>query len=388
MMFEQALAARLPVIACTTDDPVNVGSVLGTLIKKPVGEFKSTVKTGEVLYAFKVPEDPLATYRKFANAEATLVLVNPEAPFVGFDGGLLPTPDTLIVATLTELGWQGTEHTADENSKMWHALRGMSLKAIAEVCLLAQAEYGAMTPLTVRKMRAKLNPPSTGLIAVDTSIDLYDPPPDLADWIKLVRPYFLSDVSSDRLAPRGILFHGTPGTGKTTAAKFIAREWNIPLYRLDLSTTLSKYIGESEAKMARTLAAVDREAPCVLLLDEVEKVFTEDDHGAVQRILSQLLWWLNERRSRVFVVMTTNNMTKIPPELYRPGRLDKVYGTGPLTHLPHAVDFAERVLKDVLPAATPQMVKTLRGLASDWPMPKSHAEATENVFDIIRTKRW
>lgn len=385
-MFEQALAARLPVITITTDDPINVAAVLGAHAKQAVKEYKGTGPIHQkVIFVLDTPANDVEFYQKMVNAEATCVVVNPTREIVGFDGGVLPVPDSLIETVLTDLGWSPENEPLE---KMINALRGLSVKAISEVCQLAQAEFGLFNVMNVRKMRAKLSPPSTGLISVGTDIGWYEPEASLADWQKLVRPYFLKPNSPDRLAPRGLMFSGPPGTGKTTAAKYIAREWGVPLYRLDLATTLSKYIGESEAKMARTLSAVDREAPCVLLIDEVEKVFRDDDHGAVTRILSQLLWWLAEHRTRVFVVMTTNHQDKLPPELYRPGRMDRVFELEPLTSVIYATDFATKVLEEVLPQATKEMKSTVRMVASGWSMPKSQAEATEIVLNIIRTQRW
>lgn len=63
---------------------------------------------------------------------------------------------------------------------------------------------------------------------------------------------------------------------------------------------------------------------CVIIFDEVEKVFqSQSDSGVTSRMLSQLLWWLQSHKSKVFTVMTTNDMAKIPEELYREGRIDQ-----------------------------------------------------------------
>lgn len=96
-------------------------------------------------------------------------------------------------------------------------------------------------------------------------------------------------------------------------------------------------------------------APCVVLIDEVEKVFQSgEDGGVTSRILSQLLWWLAEHRTRVLTVMTTNDYAAIPPELYRPGRLDKVMflpklPLGLARHFPVAV-FKSMLGQDIAPA--------------------------------------
>ncbi|MGZ7154090.1 AAA family ATPase, partial [Streptococcus pyogenes] len=73
------------------------------------------------------------------------------------------------------------------------------------------------------------------------------------------------------MVPRGLLLDGPPGTGKTMAAKFIAQKWNVPLFRVDVATTLSRYVGESELRFQQNLAQVSNEAPCIALFDEIEK---------------------------------------------------------------------------------------------------------------------
>jgi SpoVK/Ycf46/Vps4 family AAA+-type ATPase len=69
------------------------------------------------------------------------------------------------------------------------------------------------------------------------------------------------------------------------------------------------------------------------------------DGGTTSTMLSQLLWWLAERRSRVLVIMTTNNARKLPPELHRDGRIDTTMWFGGLEAGPPAEQFVSRVLK-------------------------------------------
>lgn len=114
-------------------------------------------------------------------------------------------------------------------------------------------------------------------------------------------------------------------TGKTLGAKYIANQLEVPLFRLDLGGMLGKYVGESEGNLNFALSQIDQAEPAVLLIDEVEKLFTGDnDSGVTTRLLSTLLWWLQEHDSRVLTLFTTNEITKLPDELYRPGRVDRI----------------------------------------------------------------
>jgi SpoVK/Ycf46/Vps4 family AAA+-type ATPase len=64
----------------------------------------------------------------------------------------------------------------------------------------------------------------------------------------------------------------------------------------------------------------------VLWIDEIEKgLATEDDGGPSKRILGTLLTWMAERKSRVFLVATANDIEMLPPELLRKGRFDEIF---------------------------------------------------------------
>ena len=128
-----------------------------------------------------------------------------------------------------------------------------------------------------------------GLERVDSAQDFYIPGTELKAWLDLVKPSFFGD--DPMLVPRGLMVHGKPGTGKTEISRWIGDQWEIPVYRVDLGRTLSKYLGESENRFAAAITQLEAEEPCVLLLDEMEKFFnTEGDTGATSRMLGGLLW--------------------------------------------------------------------------------------------------
>lgn len=128
-------------------------------------------------------------------------------------------------------------------------------------------------------------------------------------------------------APKGILLAGVPGCGKSLSAKMIAQRWGLPLFRFDVGSIYDKYMGESERKMKDALEFIDNVAPCVLWVDEIEKALSvsggESDTG--KRIMGQLLFWLQESASRVFLVATANNVDLLPPELFRKGRFSEIF---------------------------------------------------------------
>ena len=130
--------------------------------------------------------------------------------------------------------------------------------------------------------------------------------------------------------PKGFVLVGPPGTGKTLFSKCVAAVFGCPLLRGDLNATAGKFVGDSEKGIRRMLATVDAVGRCVLLLDEVEKMITSGgqqgtDGGVSADRLGQLLSWMQERKSEVFVIATANDVTGLPPELLRKGRFDDVW---------------------------------------------------------------
>lgn len=151
-------------------------------------------------------------------------------------------------------------------------------------------------------------------------------------------------------------------THNTEGAKYIAKEWGVPLFRVDFGATKEKWVGNSEANLLATLNRLDREAPCVALFDEIEKVFQSnqsDSSGVTTSMMSQLLWWMAEHTSQVFVVATTNSRKKLPPELYREGRIDEVMEFTGFTDLANAEEFASFVLSsfESVPESTAKIVE-------------------------------
>ena len=151
---------------------------------------------------------------------------------------------------------------------------------------------------------------------------------NLKKWLDQRRQAFMGDAESLGLdVPKGIMLLGVQGCGKSLAAKATAGAWAVPLMRLDFGALYNKFLGETERNLREALKVADAMAPCVLWMDEIEKgVATNDnDGGESRRILGALLTWMAERKSRVFLVATSNDIERLPPELVRKGRLDEIF---------------------------------------------------------------
>jgi hypothetical protein len=152
----------------------------------------------------------------------------------------------------------------------------------------------------------------------------------LKQWLLRARVGFSKEAAALNLRPpRGILMVGVQGCGKSLAAKCIAREWGLPLVKLDAGRLYDKYVGESEKNLRRAIDMAESMSPVVLWIDEIEKSFTptggEQDGGLSRRIFATFLTWMQEKKKEVFVVATANDVFSLPPEFLRKGRFDEIF---------------------------------------------------------------
>jgi ATPase family associated with various cellular activities (AAA) len=113
----------------------------------------------------------------------------------------------------------------------------------------------------------------------------------LKDWLRKRKAAFSEPErarSFGLAAPKGVLLLGVQGCGKSMCAKAIAREWGLPLIRLDPSNLYNKYFGESEKNLRRAIRTAEAMSPIVLWIDEMEKAFglgesRADDSATTQR---------------------------------------------------------------------------------------------------------
>ncbi len=217
-----------------------------------------------------------------------------------------------------------------------HNLSGMSLPEARRLVTRCLLDDGVLDAADLPKaMAAKMEELEESSVLELLGFD-HDSAPlgglwHLKEWLHRFRAGFSERARQIGLrAPRGVLLVGVQGCGKSLAAKAIARDWGVPLARLDPSRLFDKYIGESERNLRNALETAEALAPIVLWIDEIEKVFasggsSEADAGLGRRLFGSFLTWMQEREGAVFVAATANDLTSIPPELLRKGRFDEVF---------------------------------------------------------------
>jgi AAA+ superfamily predicted ATPase len=153
-------------------------------------------------------------------------------------------------------------------------------------------------------------------------------------WIDKRHVAFSEDAQAFGVRPpKGILLVGVPGGSKSLVAKATAAALRIPLLRFDFARVFSSLVGSSEARMNLTLKIAEAVAPCVLFIDEIDKALAGstgigDNTGVSKKVVGQFLQWRNDTKAPVFLCVTCNDIHSIPPEFYRPGRIDGIFYAG------------------------------------------------------------
>ena len=154
---------------------------------------------------------------------------------------------------------------------------------------------------------------------------------NLRDWIKRRKVCFEKEAKDFGLpTPKGMLLVGVPGCGKSLTAKQIPRDFDIPLIQLNMGAIFGSLVGESEKNIRKAIETAEAMSPCVLWIDELDKQLSGDSgsHETTRRVIAELLTWLEEKESPVFVVATANNIqgiSKTFPEMLRKGRWDEMF---------------------------------------------------------------
>ena len=154
----------------------------------------------------------------------------------------------------------------------------------------------------------------------------------LKDWLSKRAAAFTKEARDYGLPPpKGILMLGVQGCGKSLCAKAVSSLWQLPLLRFDMGRMFNSLVGSSEENVRRAVAVAESVAPAILWVDEIDKAFAgsqssgSSDGGTTARVFGTFLTWLSEKTAPVFVVATANDISQLPPELIRKGRLDEIF---------------------------------------------------------------
>lgn len=129
---------------------------------------------------------------------------------------------------------------------------------------------------------------------------------------------------------KGTLMCGVPGCGKSEAARWLSSKLGLPLVKMNMDQLMGGLVGQSEQNLRTALSIAEAMAPCVVWVDELDKVIMSANSASRQdptssRMLSRLLQWLQSNKHGCFVFATANDIGLLPQELLRKGRFDTLW---------------------------------------------------------------
>ena len=183
------------------------------------------------------------------------------------------------------------------------------------------------TIIKVNKRVAVLNI-SGGVVTYDDVGGLTDEIQRIREMVELPlkHPELFHRLNID--PPKGVLFYGPSGTGKTLMAKAVSQESNANFITINGPEIMSKFYGASEGRLREIFREAEENAPTIIFIDEIDSIAPKrvDTSGEVERrVVSQLLSLMDGLRGRgeIICVGATNRINTIDEALRRPGRFDR-----------------------------------------------------------------
>lgn len=227
--------------------------------------------------------------------------------------------------------------SADGKEAMLQAAQGLTLSEAESVFAKAIVSHSRIDPVDIPIILGEKKQiiRKTGILeyhSVQADIGEVGGLSNLKEWLRKRSLAFTEAARDYGLPqPKGIMLLGVSGSGKSLVSKAVSSLWNLPLLRFDVGTVFSGLVGSSEENMRKAIRTAESVAPCLLWLDEMDKglagAFSSSfsDGGTTARVLSSFLTWMQEKTAPVFILATANDISVLPPELLRKGRLDEIF---------------------------------------------------------------
>jgi len=185
-----------------------------------------------------------------------------------------------------------------------------------------------------RNTKIKINK-RVAVLNVSGGVVTYDDVGGLTDEIQRIREMVELPLKHPELfhrlniePPKGVLFYGPSGTGKTLMAKAVSQESNANFKIINGPEIMSKFYGASEGRLREIFREAEQEAPTIIFIDEIDSIAPKrgDTSGEVERrVVSQLLSLMDglQGRGEIICIGATNRINSLDEALRRPGRFDR-----------------------------------------------------------------
>ena len=266
----------------------------------------------------------------------------------------LPCAEQLLEIASGVATESGELPTGADLQKVLDAAAGLTRLEAENAFSLALVRQGRITPETIWQLKGQLLRKS-GLLTLYQGQDDFS----TLGGLQSLKAFCKQALTNPQGRPRGVLLLSPPGCGKSQFCKALGKVVGRPVLHLDVGSLMGSLVGQSEERTRHALRLAEAMAPCVLMIDEVEKAFaglgSQGDSGVSARMFGTFLTWLNDHTSDVFVVCTANDVTRLPPEFGRSERFDGVF----------FLDLPDRAEKN----AIWRIYRDLFAIPSDQPQP-------------------
>lgn len=259
-----------------------------------------------------------------ARSEQYLILSDPAVELEEEIKGLIPTACNTVPSSEEMTDWLQLHlgRTPDRRLVMacaglffgdlGHVLKGLLTQNPDDESLVSSINAYKVSQLSSRGLESMGDPDVKvgGLDLLEKYID---------DRVKLFTP---EARAYNIRQPRGIILWGLPGTGKSLTTKHAATRMGIPLLATEWGQILDEDTAKAAANLRYVLQVAEACSPCIMAWDDFEKM----PLGAMAGIL---LTWMQERTKPVYLIASINRLSKLPPELIRPGRFDTIFFVEP-----------------------------------------------------------
>lgn len=242
-----------------------------------------------------------------------------------------PLPDRDQVKTMMEqiASKEGEMPDGDELKHCLDSALGCTRSQIENATALSLVQQGKVVDSVIWDMKVQALKRSGRLTMLEGTKGF-----DALGGLARLKSFTLASLcpkqSHPAAQPKGVFLVGPPGVGKSDFATALGVETGRRVIKLDVAAQRGHLQGQTEANQRTDLQIIDAMGPVIVFIDEVEKVFagsdgTTSDAGTAARVLGGFLEWRSKANTASYLVVASNDATRIPDSFYRNERIDAMF---------------------------------------------------------------